>query len=346
MKILLCEEPKNMYYAERSIPVIDPDEVLIKVKAVGICGTDIHAFNGKQPFFSYPRVLGHEISGVIEQVGGKVKNFKTHQRVTVIPAVACGQCVACQTGKPNCCESISLYGVHQDGGFSEYLAVLASNLVVVPDSIAIEDAALIEPFAISAHAVSRANIRENENVLVIGAGAIGIGAAVVAKAAGANVVCADISAYRCDYIHSNCGLVTLNPLDRNFPEQLKMHFNGELPHVVFDATGNKSSMKNTVNLISHGGRIVFIGLFIGDLELDDPTFHKKETTLFSSRNATRSDFDKVISLMESGEINTGMIKNREFNFHTVNSVYQEQIVDSKTLLKGVILFNDLDMGSV
>ena len=155
MKTLVCVEPGQLVYEDRPMPALLEDEVLLKIKAVGICGTDIHAYNGKQPFFNYPRVLGHEIAGEVAQVGLKVRTFATGDRVAVMPCIACGTCSACKAGRTNCCENISLYGVHQDGGFCEYLAVKETNLIKLGEDMSYKRGAYIEPFTISAHAVRR-----------------------------------------------------------------------------------------------------------------------------------------------------------------------------------------------
>ncbi len=169
MNVLICQQPKELVWKQREIPIPGDNEALIKIKSVGICGTDIHAWGGNQPFFSYPRVLGHEICGEIVGLGKNIADLKNGQQVAVIPYVACQQCPACKSGRTNCCEKISVIGVHQDGGFSEYLSVPVANILPA-DGIDPQAAALIEPFAISAHAVRRAAIAPGEQVLVVGAG--------------------------------------------------------------------------------------------------------------------------------------------------------------------------------
>ncbi|WP_159565519.1 zinc-binding alcohol dehydrogenase family protein [Budvicia diplopodorum] len=338
MKTLICHCPEKIEYVERDLPNLNDDEVLLKIRAVGICGTDIHAFAGRQPFFSYPRVLGHEICGAVEKLGKSCRSVKVGQRYSVIPCIPCGVCVACREGKTNCCEKVSLYGVHQDGGFTEYLAVREQNLVALPDNLTDSAGALVECFAISAHAVRRAEVKPMQNVLVVGAGPIGLAAAAIARAKGANVVVADIDAGRRRQIAEKVGVDTLDPSDENYIDALKTCFSGELACILFDATGNKSSMSRSVNLIRHGGKIVFVGLYIGDLVIDDPTFHKKETTLLSSRNATREDFECVIELMAMGTINEMMMKNKEYDFYTFGHQYKENVVENKELVKGVIKF--------
>lgn len=338
MKTLICNEPNSIEYIEQDIPTIKANEVLLKVNSVGICGTDIHAYAGRQPFFSYPRVLGHEICGTVEKAGEDVTKAQNGKRYSVIPCIPCHDCAACRESKTNCCENVSLYGVHQDGGFSEYLAVYEDNLVELPDGVSNSEGALVECFAISAHAVRRAEIKPENNVIVIGAGPIGLAAAAIAKASGATVVVADVDQGRRDHVESKLGIKALNPLEDGYVAALKDSFGGELACVLMDATGNKGSMTRSVDLIRHGGKVVFIGLYIGDLVLDDPTFHKKETTLLSSRNATRVDFERVIELMASGAISQDIMKNKDYDFFTFGNSYKQDVVENKELVKGVINF--------
>ena len=208
-------------------------------------------------------------------LGEKVTQFKVGQQVAVIPYVACQQCPACLGGRTNCCEKISVIGVHQDGGFSEYLSVPATNLLLA-EGIDPQAAALIEPYAISAHAVRRAAIAPGEQVLVVGAGPIGIGAAAIAKAEGAQVVVADTSAARREHVASRLDLPVVDPSAADFEAQLRALFGGSLAQKVLDATGNPHAMNNSVNLIRHGGTIVFVGLFKGDLQFSDPEFSQEK----------------------------------------------------------------------
>lgn len=338
MKTLICQEPTKLVYQQREKPAPAEGEALIKINAVGICGTDIHAWSGKQPFFSYPRVLGHEICGEVSELGKNVSNFKVGQRVAVMPYLSCGKCGACQSGRTNCCENISVIGVHQDGGFSEYLNVPATNLLAV-DGVDPISAALIEPFAISAHAVRRAALQAGEHVLVVGAGPIGLGVAAIAKADGAKVVVADTSPERRSHVENQLSVVTLDPSSSGFEQDLRQQFSGMLAAKVIDATGNQHAMNNTVNLIRHGGTIVFVGLFKGDLSFSDPEFHKKETTMMGSRNATTEDFAKVGRLMSEGKLSAEMMLTHKFNFHEVGNSYEKDVVNNRELLKGVIEFS-------
>ncbi|MCL6364970.1 zinc-binding alcohol dehydrogenase family protein [Pectobacterium carotovorum subsp. carotovorum] len=337
MNTLICQEPKKLVWKKREIPIPGESETLIKIKSVGICGTDIHAWGGNQPFFSYPRVLGHEICGEVVDTGKNVHQFKKGQQVAVIPYVACQQCPACKSGRTNCCEKISVIGVHQDGGFSEYLAVPATN-VLLAEGIDPQAAALIEPYAISAHAVRRAKVQRGEHVLVVGAGPIGLGAAAIAKADGAQVVVADTSAARREHVIANLNLPVVDPSTEDFEAQLRAEFGGSLAEKVIDATGNQHAMNNTINLIRHGGSIVFVGLFKGDLQFSDPEFHKKETTMMGSRNATLEDFAKVGRLMSEGKLTAEMMLTHRYPFATLADIYEKDVINNRELIKGVITF--------
>lgn len=337
MNTLVCQEPKKLIWAQRNIPVPGANEALIKIKTVGICGTDIHAWGGNQPFFSYPRVLGHEICGEVVTVGENINALHPGQQVAVIPYVACQQCPACLSGRTNCCEAISVIGVHQDGGFSEYLCVPVSNLLLA-EGLDPEAAALIEPFAISAHAVRRAAVQPGDDVLVVGAGPIGLGAAAIAHADGARVVVADTSTARREHVAEFLGLPTVDPAAADFRDRLRAQFDGALAKTVIDATGNQHAMNNSINLIRHGGSIVFVGLFKGDLTFSDPEFHKKETTLMGSRNATGEDFAKVGRLMAQGKLNARMMLTHRYAFRDLAEIYEPGVINNRRLIKGVIAF--------
>ena len=213
-----------------------------------------------------------------------------------------------------------------------------SARILVVDDVEPEAAALIEPFAISAHAVRRAAIQPGEQVLVVGAGPIGLGAAAIAKADGAQVVVADTSPARRDHVAQHLGLATLDPSDPQFTERLCAAFGGSLAQKVIDATGNQQAMNNTVNLIRHGGSIIFVGLFKGELQIPDPEFHKKETTMMGSRNATEEDFAKVGRLMAEGKITARMMLTHRYDFRSLADIYESEVINNRQLIKGVIHF--------
>ncbi|WP_310502928.1 zinc-binding alcohol dehydrogenase family protein [Paenibacillus qinlingensis] len=301
MKAIICEQIGQLKYVEVDEPVIGRGETLVRMKRIGICGTDLHAYRGNQPFFSYPRILGHELAGYVEEIGEDVTEVAVGDLVSVIPYLHCGRCVACRNGKTNCCTDMKVLGVHIDGGMVERVSLPVSHLIKA-DGLTLDQAAMLEPLSIGAHAVRRSELRAGETALVIGAGPIGLGVMVLAKQLGANVIAMDINEERLAFCREWAGVHhTVNALELP-KEKLAEITNGEFPTVVFDATGNARSMTDAFGLVAHGGKLVYVGLVKADIAFHDPDFHKKELTLMGSRNATMVDFHTVRSALLSGSI--------------------------------------------
>jgi 2-desacetyl-2-hydroxyethyl bacteriochlorophyllide A dehydrogenase len=279
------------------------NEVQVRVQRVGICGTDLHAFTGKQPFFTYPRVLGHELALEILQIGptGVEHPLNIGDKGCLRPYLNCGTCGACLRGFSNCCMNMQVLGVHQDGGMREIINVPIDKLHV-STKLADEELALVEMLSIGCHAVRRAHVVPGEVVLVIGVGPIGLGVAQFAHLAGATVIAMDVSEARLSFAGRQRGIAGIIDGKQNVLEQLKAIIPNDLPTVVFDATGNAQSMMKSFEYIAHGGRLVFVGLFQGDVTFSDPEFHRRELTLLASRNASAQDFDQVISILESRQL--------------------------------------------
>ncbi|UFJ40291.1 zinc-binding alcohol dehydrogenase family protein [Brevibacillus humidisoli] len=335
MKTIVCQEPGKMELVETEAPAHPADdEVILQVKRIGICGTDIHAYNGNQPFFTYPRILGHELSGEVSEVGRAVSTVKKGDKVSVVPYMHCGNCVACRSGKTNCCTKMSVLGVHLDGGMREWIKVPASHAIPVHD-LTWEEAAIVEPLSIGAHAVRRAAIQPGETVLVIGAGPIGLGVARFAKLQGANVIAMDMSIERLQFCQQwaesdHTVLASNQPAERILQVN-----NGEYPTIVFDATGHKGSMMYAFDLVSHGGKLVFVGLVKDQISFSDPDFHAKELTLMGSRNATIEDFQYVIRNMEQGKIDTVRFISETVPFAAAAERFGE-IQGNRQLIKAVL----------
>lgn len=252
MRSIVCERPNVFKMTKEKAPSIRPGEALVRIKRIGICGTDLHAYKGNQPFFSYPRVLGHELSGVIEEVEHNPEGLQAGDRVAIIPYLSCGNCHACRNGKTNCCTKVNVLGVHIDGGMRELVAVPTEQLMKTT-SLSYDEAALIEPLAIGAHAVNRAKPRRNEQVLVIGAGPIGLGVMLFAKEQGARVIAMDVNEERLEFCQQWAKVdAVVHALDNPLSE-LNDRLNDELPTIVFDATGNNDSMTEAFNYVAHGG---------------------------------------------------------------------------------------------
>lgn len=305
MKTLSLMEPGLFEFSDTAIPVdLGPAEALVRVHRIGICGTDIHAFSGKQPFFTYPRILGHELGLEVVAIGGEVTNVKIGNRCSLEPYINCETCIACRRGRGNCCTNMRVLGVHSDGGMREQFVVPARKLH--PSGILDYDQlALVEPLGIGAHAVERALLEQGEFALVIGAGPIGLATMQFAKAKGAEVIVLDINDARLAFCQEQLGVShAINGTKESAAERLSEITGGDMPTAVFDATGSPRSMMASFDYPAHGGRIVFVGLFQGDVSFNDPNFHKRELSLMASRNAHPADFRHIIGLIESGRINT------------------------------------------
>ncbi len=301
MKTLTCTEPGSFTYTDAELPGIKEGYTLLRIRRVGICGTDLHAFEGTQPFFTYPRILGHELSADIVETSAP--GFSKGDPVTVIPYFNCGSCIACRMNKPNCCTAIQVAGVHIDGAMSEYFSV-PSHSLVHGNGLSYDELALIEPLSIGAHSIARAAIQPGEFVLVVGAGPIGLGVVEFARIAGAKVIVMDVQDNRLAFCAEKLGIEYLvNPVKENVPERLRQITQNDMPTAVIDATGNLKAINQSFEYIAHGGRYVLVGLQKGDIQVSHPEFHKREATLMSSRNATRKDFEFVIDCMKKGLVN-------------------------------------------
>ncbi|MDO3640880.1 zinc-binding alcohol dehydrogenase family protein [Mucilaginibacter sp. L3T2-6] len=335
MKTLVCTTPGHFEYQEADKPILQKGYSIIKIKRVGICGTDLHAFEGTQPYFEYPRILGHELAGELIDFDD-APGFAEGDRVTIIPYFNCGSCVACRNGKPNCCVNIKVFGVHIDGGMAEYISVPSSSLVKGED-LSYDELALIEPLAIGAHGVRRAGVQKGEFVLVIGAGPIGLGAIELARTTGAKVIAMDVNAGRLLHCQHHMRIEhTVNAATENSVERIKQITGGDMPTVVIDATGSQKAINNGFQYMAHGGRYVLIGLQKGDITFSHPEFHKREATLMSSRNATREDFEYVIHCLNNGHINPKNYITHKVGFDEVANKFESWLKPETGVIKAMV----------
>ncbi|WP_432261059.1 zinc-binding alcohol dehydrogenase family protein [Cupriavidus sp. TMH.W2] len=314
MKTVICEEPGKLAVTDQPIPEAGPDDVLIRVKRVGVCGTDLHIYTGNQPYLSYPRVMGHELSGIVESAPADAR-VKAGDQVYVMPYLSCGHCVACRAGKTNCCVNIRVLGVHADGGMVEYLAV-PQAFVFKADGVTLDQAAMIEFLAIGAHAVARADVKPEQRVLVVGAGPIGMAVVTFAKLRGARVAVLDGRADRlsvcAEALNADHAVLLDTTEAATDAKQLAELTNNEFFDAVFDATGNIKAMERGLEFVAHGGKYVLVSIVSHRISFSDPEFHKRETTLLASRNATPADFETVLDAMRAGKIPTAAL-----NTHTL-----------------------------
>ena len=335
MKTLICTTPGNFEYGQAEKPEVREGQAVIKVKRIGICGTDLHAFEGTQPFFSYPRILGHELAGELVDFDN-APGFEKGEAVTFIPYLNCGECIACRTGKPNCCSSIKVCGVHIDGGMAEYLSVPSYSLVH-GEGLSYDALALVEPLAIGAHGVRRAGVQQDEFVLVVGAGPIGLGTMEFARIAGGEVIALDINESRLAFCKEKLRVsYTINAAKEDVVQRLKEITNGDMPTVVIDATGSQKAINNAFQYMAHGARYVLVGLQKGDLVVSHPEFHKREATLMSSRNATRQDFEHVVAAMKSGQVNPTTYITHRVQFGQVKEEFESWLDPARGVIKAMV----------
>jgi 2-desacetyl-2-hydroxyethyl bacteriochlorophyllide A dehydrogenase len=329
--------PGKLVLEEKPEPgALKAGEALVRVHRVGVCGTDIHAFGGKQPFFTYPRVLGHELGVEVAAIGENERGIRKGDRCSVEPYINCQTCIACRRGKPNCCANMKVLGVHLDGGMRDWMIVPIRKLHPA-GKLSYEQIALVETLAIGAHAVARANVQRDETVLVIGAGPIGL-SVIQFAAALARVVVMDVNETRLAFCREKLGVAEVIDARGDAAEQLRQLTAGEMATAVFDATGNAQSMKDSLKFLANGGRLVYVGLFQGEFSLSDPEFHRRETTLLGSRNALAADFSTIISAVEEGRIDTGPWITHRAAAGEVVKVFPHWVAPGSGVLKAMIEF--------
>lgn len=336
MKAVLCNAPLDLRVVDREAPVAAAGEVLLRIRRVGLCGTDYHIFGGSQPYLTYPRVMGHELAGeVLSAPAGSA--LRAGQVVTVNPYLACGACRACRRGKPNCCANIAVLGVHTDGGMCDVIAV-PESAVIDATGLSLDQAAMVEFLAIGAHAVSRSGLVAGDRALIVGAGPIGIAAGLFARLDGAEVTFVDTRAARLDHVRQGFGFENVIAVDGETRAALSERTGGELFDNVFDATGNIHAMRAGLDYVAHGGTYVLISVVKDDLVFPDPEFHKRETTLLGSRNALSADFARVIAAIKSGAIPTDVLHTHSLNAEDMPEQMPRLIAEADTVLKAIAAF--------
>jgi 2-desacetyl-2-hydroxyethyl bacteriochlorophyllide A dehydrogenase len=338
MNAIVLEKPGDIRNVQTEAPstAIPEGHALVRVQRIGVCGTDCHAYRGKQPFFSYPRILGHELSVVVEKVNDPKSNLKPGDRCAVEPYLHCDKCIACRRNKPNCCLNLKVMGVHIDGGMREQIVVETRKLHR-SEKLSLDELALVEPLGIGCHAVTRAQIEPGEWVLVVGAGPIGLSVIPFAQAAGGRVISMDISNKRLAFCRDKMGVQhTINAEESDVLAALKEITNQDLPTCVIDATGNAPSMARCFDLAAGAGRIVFVGLVQGELTFNDPNFHKRELTLLASRNSHPADFDRIIELVEQGKIDTKPWITHRVPFNRAVEEFPKWMQPESGVLKAII----------
>jgi 2-desacetyl-2-hydroxyethyl bacteriochlorophyllide A dehydrogenase len=336
MKYIVCQKPGTFELKEKELPQRKPNEALLKIIKVGICGTDLHAYGGNQAFFTYPRILGHELAAEVVEVDNNNKGIVKGDKVVVMPYLSCGNCVACSNGKTNCCSNIAVLGVHTDGGMQNYISV-PTDILLKSNTLSFDEMAIVEPLAIGAHAIRRAALNKGETIAVIGCGPIGIGIMKLAQIQGANVIAIDTNQKRLHYAKNSIGVDHTVLAGPDTEEHIAQITNGALCTAVFDASGNKIALETGPNYMSHGGRFVLVGLSKGELSYQHPQIHAKETTLMCSRNATIEDFEHVIKVLN--QFPTDSFITHNVHFTEMIDCFDSWLDPKTEVMKATVNFN-------
>ena len=339
MKAIQLEKPQSF----RTIDIAEPSapgagEVLVRVHRIGICGTDISGYLGKMPFFSYPRIPGHELGVEVLAIGAGVTNVKPGDRCSVEPYMNCGQCFPCRQGSTNCCENLKVIGVMMDGGMTEKILLPARKLHPA-NRLTSDQCALVETLAIGCHAVNRGHPVAGENVLVIGAGPIGLSVIEFAKLSGAKTIVMDLNEQRLEFVRQKMGVpdTILSKGDGSELETLKQMTGGQLAQVVIDATGSNKSMSHALTCCGFTGRLVYVGITQAELTFPHaPVMHRRELTIMGSRNALPPDFTRIIKLIEDGQIDTHPWITHQANFDELIAVFPSWLKPETGVIKAVV----------
>lgn len=339
MKTIIINKPGEVEIIEQTMPVRKQGEALLKILYGGICGSDLGTYRGTFAYASYPRIPGHEFSAEIIEIGDNDRNLKPGMIVTCNPYFNCGHCYSCQRGLVNCCTSNETMGAQRDGAFSEYITMPIER-IYDGKGLSAKTLALIEPFCISYHGISRANIQPNDKVLVIGAGTIGVLAAVAAKAKGAKVYISDVAENKMNYAIETFGLDggILNDSPENFIKRVEEITNGNYFDVTIEAVGLPSTFQACIDAAAFGARMVQIGVGKRTHEFDFTLLQKKELNVYGSRNALKKDFLELIDLVKSGKVDLEKIVTNTYNLDEADKAFQDFSKNAASMLKVVIKF--------
>lgn len=322
MKAIQVKEPNNLSVVQLTEPEIsNENEVKVRMKAMGVCGSDIHILHGQNPFASYPRIIGHEVAGEIVETGKSVTSFKVGDKVVIEPMIACGNCYACKQDRPNVCENVEVYGVHRDGGGREVMVMPEKLVHVIDPSLSWSEIALIEPFTIGAQAMLRGQVQEDDMVYIIGAGPIGLCCLKMAINNGAKVAIADYNEERLEFAKEWGAQLTINPNNQDVSESISKWTKGMGANVVIDAVGVPSTVEQTIEVTSVAARIVLLGFHTEISRIAQVNITKKELTICGSRLQTHR-FPEVVKLFNSKKFNVRDLVSHEFSLDEADKAFK------------------------
>ncbi len=315
--------PKEIIFREIDIPEVGDDEVLIKIKKIGICGSDIHVYHGTHPFTSYPVTQGHEVSGEVVEVGKNVSKVKAGDRVTIEPQVRCGKCYPCRHGKYNLCEELKVMGFQTTGTASEYFKAPELNVTKLPDDMDYSKGAMIEPLAVAVHAISRAGDIRGKRVSVIGAGPIGNLVAQSAKAMGAErVMLSDVSDYRLS-LGKKVGIdAVYNTRESDYNADLIDCFGPDKADIIYDCAGNDITMNSAIRSARKGSTIILVAVYAGMANVDLAVLNDHELDLNTTMMYRHEDYEKAIELVNEKKIDLESLMSNTFPFNEYQKAYE------------------------
>ena len=330
-------QPKNIIFREIAVPEPGPDQVLVKIKKIGICGSDIHVYHGTHPYTSYPVTQGHEVSGEIVKLGEYVKDLSVGQRITIEPQVFCGRCYPCLHGKYNLCEHLKVMGFQTTGTASEYFAVDASKVTPLPEGMTFSEGAMMEPLAVTVHAAKRFPDLKGAKTVVLGCGPIGILLAQSLKALGADkVLVTDISDTRLELAKSVGADYAVNTLHKDFGEAMLEAYGPDKADVIFECAGSDITMEQAIQNARKGSMIVLVAVFGKRASVDLAKLNDSELDLNTSMMYRHEDFVDAIRLVNEGKILLKPLETAHFAFADYQKAYEYIDNNRETTMKIII----------
>jgi len=323
MKQATMTNPGKIEFREVERPHPAADEVVLQVKRIGVCGSDIHVFHGLHPYTTYPVVQGHEIGAVIAETGAQVSGFAPGDKVVFMPQVTCGECYPCRHGMYHICDQLKVMGFQTGGAAQEYFAIKAAMVLKLPETMTLDEAALIEPVSVAVHALSRAGSVEGLNVVVLGAGTIGNLVAQVARASGAKgVMITDVSKYKLEKARA-CGLQhVVNPQEEDLGQAILNAFGADKADLILECVGVQDTITQAVSIARKGSTIVVVGVFGKKPLVDLGLVQDRELSLIGTLMYQKKDYARAIELVENGKLSLDQMVTHRFAFKEYLKAYE------------------------
>ncbi len=338
MKAIEITTPGQIKVVEAPKPIPEKDEILLKIKYVGFCGSDLSTYMGKNPMVEYPRIPGHEISAVIEAIGTDVPSkYKEGMRATVIPYTNCGQCSSCRQKRYNACKYNQTLGVQRHGAMTEYI-VAPWQKVLVDDGLSETQLGLVEPMTVGFHAINNAHVTDTDTIMIFGCGMIGSGAIIRANLRGATVIAVDIDDTKLEIAKKLGATFTINSSKVNLHDELVKLTNGDGPSVVIEAAGNPKTYLSSIEEVAFAGRVVCIGYAGQDVTLPTKLWVQKEMEINGSRNANPEDFEAVIKFLKKKKIDENLLITKIVSINEVAMAMKEWSTAPGKIMKILVKF--------